>query len=132
MLSRHIITHGSVIMQCFVNKYFRGVWYNHLKSIKHESELIFLEFSWLELAMIVCFGVSWPFNLAKSIRSRSTKGKSLVFLVVIFTGYIFGIANKLIYSYDFVIYAYIFNLVVVGADITMYFINRRREKAGAA
>ena len=33
-----------------------------------------------ELLMIVCFGVSWPFNVAKSIRTRSAKGKSLIFL----------------------------------------------------
>ena len=25
----------------------------------------------LEAGMLVCFGISWPFNIAKSIRSRT-------------------------------------------------------------
>ena len=29
----------------------------------------------LETLMIVSFGISWPINLAKAYRSRSTKGK---------------------------------------------------------
>ena len=29
--------------------------------------------------MLFCFGFSWPFSIAKSIRTRSTKGKSLMF-----------------------------------------------------
>ena len=37
----------------------------------------------LEAVMIVLFGISWPFNLAKSIRSKTTNGKSLLFLVLI-------------------------------------------------
>ena len=84
--------------------------------------------SFLELGMIVCFGISWPFNLIKSIRSRSTRGKSLIFLVAIFTGYVLGILHKLIFSMDLVIIAYVFNLVMVGADLVVYFLNRRRER----
>jgi uncharacterized protein with PQ loop repeat len=88
--------------------------------------------SFLELGMIVCFGISWPFNLAKSIRSRSTKGKSLIFLIAIFVGYVLGILHKLINSRDPVIIAYAFNLLIVGADLVVYFINRRRERQSAA
>ena len=82
-----------------------------------------------ELGMLVCFGISWPFNLAKSIKSKSTKGKSLIFLVAIFVGYIFGIIHKLINSMDYVLAVYILNLLMVGADLCMYFINKKREKA---
>ena len=32
-----------------------------------------------EVIMLVCFGLSWPFNIAKSLRSRTAKGKSLWF-----------------------------------------------------
>ena len=31
----------------------------------------------LEAGMLVCFGISWPFNIAKSLRSRTAKGKSV-------------------------------------------------------
>ena len=50
----------------------------------------------LEVVMIVSFGVSWPLNVIKSYKSRSTKGKSLSFLCLIFFGYIAGIASKLL------------------------------------
>ena len=84
--------------------------------------------SFFELAMIVCFGLSWPFNVLKSIRTKSTVGKSLTFSLIIFAGYIFGIIHKLKYSRDFVLYAYLLNLIMVGADIVLYFVNLRRDR----
>lgn len=38
----------------------------------------------LEIVMIVSFGASWPLNVLKSYRARTTKGKSLAFLLLIF------------------------------------------------
>lgn len=35
----------------------------------------------LEVLMIVCFGVAWPINLYNSFKSKSTKGKNLLFRV---------------------------------------------------
>lgn len=78
--------------------------------------------------MIACFGISWPFNVIKSIRTKSTKGKSLVFLVAIFIGYIFGIINKLLTNPNYVLYAYVMNLMFVGADLALYLINHHRER----
>ena len=37
----------------------------------------------LEITMIVSFGASWPLNVMKSWKSRTTKGKSLPFLLLI-------------------------------------------------
>ena len=34
----------------------------------------------LEVVMIVSFGASWPLNVIKSYKARTTKGKSLAFL----------------------------------------------------
>ena len=48
----------------------------------------------LEIIMIVSFGASWPLNVIKSYKARTTKGKSLAFLCLIFFGYIAGIASK--------------------------------------
>lgn len=78
--------------------------------------------------MLVCFGISWPVNVMKSIRMKSAKGKSLAFLIAIFVGYIFGIIHKLIYSRDGVLYLYILNLIMVGMDLALYFVNRRRDR----
>lgn len=78
--------------------------------------------------MLVCFGISWPVNVMKSIQMKSAKGKSLAFLIAIFVGYIFGIIHKLIYSRDGVLYLYILNLIMVGMDLALYFVNRRRDR----
>ena len=50
----------------------------------------------LEIFMVVSFGLSWPLNVIKSYKARTTKGKSLPFLILIFFGYICGIASKLL------------------------------------
>ncbi|MBR4331962.1 MAG: hypothetical protein IKP72_04740 [Clostridia bacterium] len=84
--------------------------------------------SFFELGMIVCFGISWPISVLKSIRTKSTVGKSIAFSIIVFVGYILGIIHKLKYSRDFVLYAYLFNLTMVGTDIVIYFINYRRDK----
>ncbi len=50
----------------------------------------------LEILMIVSFGASWPMNVVKSYKSRTAKGKSLAFLLLILAGYIAGIISKLV------------------------------------
>ena len=50
----------------------------------------------LEVLMLVLFGLSWPFNIAKSWKAKTAKGKSLLFEVCILVGYICGIAGKFI------------------------------------
>jgi hypothetical protein len=82
----------------------------------------------LEFLMLCCFGASWPFSIAKSVRSRSTKGKSIMFMVLVEIGYIFGIAHKLLYSRNWVIWAYAALFILVGVDIALYFRNRRLER----
>ena len=90
----------------------------------------------LEIIMIVSFGASWPLNLMKSYKARTTKGKSLAFLLLIFFGYIAGIASKLVnesYMADFgnkwsVLCFYILNFLMVGADVWMYVRNYRLDK----
>lgn len=81
-----------------------------------------------ELIMLVCFGISWPFAALKSYRARSTKGKSLLFLIAIWIGYVSGILHKVLYSQDLVILVYIFNLTIVSLDLLLYVRNRRLEK----
>ena len=49
-----------------------------------------------EIIMLICFGMSWPISVYKSIRSKSTKGKSVVFIIAIIIGYISGIIGKIV------------------------------------
>ena len=89
----------------------------------------------LEIIMIVSFGASWPMNVIKSYKSRSTNGKSLAFLMLIFLGYIAGITSKFIneaYMASFsekwyVLFFYFLNLFMVGADLVLYFRNKKLE-----
>lgn len=90
----------------------------------------------LEILMIVSFGASWPLNVIKSYKARTTKGKSLPFLLLIFFGYIAGIASKLMneaYMAAFgekwyVLFFYCLNFVMVGLDLIMYARNRKLDK----
>ena len=90
----------------------------------------------LEILMILCFGASWPFNVAKSYRARTAKGKSLLFLILIEVGYIAGIAAKLtnpVYMAAFgekwyVLFFYVLNFTMVAADVVLYFRNKRLDK----
>lgn len=47
-----------------------------------------------ESGMLVCFGVSWPVAILKTWRSKRTEGKSMGFLVLVFIGYLSGVAAK--------------------------------------
>ncbi|MDC7225502.1 MAG: hypothetical protein PQJ61_01915 [Spirochaetales bacterium] len=88
-----------------------------------------MNLSIFEMLMLICFGAAWPLNIYKSIRSTSTKGKSLLFLYVIGIGYVCGILHKIYFNYDMVIFLYILNLLMVTFDIILYYRNRRIEKA---
>lgn len=90
----------------------------------------------LEILMIVSFGISWPLNVIKSYKSRTTKGKSLAFLLLIFFGYVAGISSKLV-NVDYmanidakwyVLFFYVLNFIMVGADLLMYVRNYRLDK----
>ncbi len=50
----------------------------------------------LEALTILSFGISWPISIRKSYISRTAKGKSLMFEVIIFIGYLIGLVRKFI------------------------------------
>ena len=82
-----------------------------------------------EIIMLICFGMSWPISVYKSIRSKSTKGKSVVFIIAIIIGYISGIIGKIVnHQLNYVVALYFINLIVVSIDLALYFVNAWREK----
>ncbi len=82
-----------------------------------------------EMLMIISFGIAWPTSIVKSIKSKTAKGKSLLFMSVVWAGYAFGIAAKLIDSnVTYVLVFYIINLCMVSVDIGLFFINRNRDR----
>ncbi len=90
-----------------------------------------------EIGMLVAFGCSWPFNIMKSLKSRTAKGKSVIFEYIVVFGYVIGLLGKLI-SYQrtgvwaYSIWFYFADIAMVATDIVLYYRNaaldRRREQ----
>lgn len=81
-----------------------------------------------EALMVVSFGISWPISIWKSIKSRTAKGKSFVFMLFILVGYAFGIISKLAAgALTYVFIFYVINFLMVSCDILLYIRNKRLD-----
>lgn len=83
--------------------------------------------------MLILFGCSWPVNIHKSIKSRTTLGKSLVFEILVVIGYLFGITAKIIIfrrtgELQTSFWFYLLDILLVTTDICLYFRNLRIDK----
>ena len=88
-----------------------------------------------EIGMLVAFGFSWPFNISKSWRSRTAKGKSVVFEFIVIFGYLVGLLGKYIsftrtgvWAYS--VWFYLADIAIVAIDIVLYFRNTALDRAG--
>ena len=81
-----------------------------------------------EATMLLCFGVSWPISIAKSLRTKIVSGKSPVFMAILCLGYMSGIAHKALYSLDWIMLLYAFNMLMIMTDLFLYFMYLPREK----
>ena len=83
----------------------------------------------LEAGMLICFGLSWPFNISKSLRSRTAKGKSVVFEILIIVGYLCGLTGKLLTGdVSYVVFFYIADILMVATDLVLTLHNRRLDR----
>lgn len=83
----------------------------------------------LEAVMLICFGISWPFSIVRSLKSRTAAGKSPVFLIFIIIGYVCGIAAKISGGEFFPVgILYVADMLMVITDLLIYFRNRRLDK----
>ena len=83
-----------------------------------------------ETLMIISFGISWPVNVSKALRSRSTKGKSIMFDYFILAGYICGLISKFMtHTFNLAFWFYFPNIIMVITDIIVYYRNRKLEAA---
>jgi hypothetical protein len=92
-----------------------------------------------ESIMLICFGFAWPVSIYKSIVSKKTAGKSLLFLFVLQIGYVAGVFFKLTEYWDNVkinpneivsinLYLYVLNFVMISIDELLFLRNRKIEK----
>ena len=90
-----------------------------------------------EIIMVICFGLSWPFNIIRSYKAKSTKGTSILFMSLIEIGYVAGIICKILIWISkgsltllqltaFIFYCINFTMVFIG--ILIYFRNKKIEK----
>lgn len=79
--------------------------------------------------MLICFGAAWPFSIFKSWRTGSNEGKSVLFLIVIFTGYVSGVIHKVHYNWDPVVFLYMLNGLMVAIDLALYYRNALSKEA---
>ena len=93
-----------------------------------------------EAVMVVSFGASWPFNVMKSFKARTAKGKSPLFLILILFGYVAGITAKFMnagYMAEFgkkwyILIFYFLNFIMVAIDFVLYLRNRALDKKAEA
>lgn len=90
-----------------------------------------------EIIMVVCFGASWPFNIIRAYKARTTKGTSILFMSLIEFGYVCGIFCKVFTLIDkhglsplgYIAFAfYIINLLMVLVGIIIYFRNKKFDQ----
>lgn len=81
-----------------------------------------------EFIMLLCFGLSWPISVYKSVKTKSTHGKSVFFIIAIIIGYVSGIIGKIVnHQLTYVLIIYCFNLLVVSLDLALFCIHKKNE-----
>ncbi len=73
----------------------------------------------LEAFMLLCWGASWPFSIAKSLQTRSVEGKSTLFLTLILCGYVAAITAQFIRGLSPIVLLYFLNASMVFTDLCL-------------
>jgi hypothetical protein len=89
-----------------------------------------------EAAMLICFGISWPVSIAKTLRTKTVAGKSPLFMGIVCFGYLCGLIHKTLHSFDWITALYALNMLMVAADLRLYYFylpgKSRKTTAGGA
>lgn len=81
-----------------------------------------------EVIMMVCFGSAWPASIYKSYTTRTARGKSIAFLLIVFIGYLAGILHKVFYNLDWVVSLYALNGLLILVDLVLSMRNRSLDR----
>ena len=81
--------------------------------------------------MLVAFGFSWPFAIARTYRTKRVDGKSPHFMFIVIFGYLCGIAAHLAEGLDdpklWLVAVYAVDIALVSTDLALYFRYSRRN-----
>ncbi|MBE6356328.1 MAG: hypothetical protein E7058_04345 [Lentisphaerae bacterium] len=85
--------------------------------------------------MLICFGVSWPPAIIKTLKVKNPKGKSFVFLSLVLIGYLSGIIGKAssqgigcLSNWVFWLYVLDFSMVATDYFFSMYYTIQRKKQ----
>jgi len=83
----------------------------------------------LEMIMVICFGISWPISIIKTLKMKCSTGKSPIFISCIVIGYICGIISKIVGdNITYVFWFYWLNLCMTSTDLGLLLYYRHKEK----
>ncbi len=71
------------------------------------------------MLMLLCFGASWPFSIYRIWKVKQCLGKSLVFVVIVLVGYSSGIIWRSVFEYNWRVFLYCLNAVMVSTDLAL-------------
>ena len=84
-----------------------------------------------EAIMMATFGASWPMQIIKTLRTKNPLGKSFSFLWLILSGYLAGIASKIVLGQFMkpVTILYVANAAMVATDLifSYYYLSLRKK-----
>lgn len=69
--------------------------------------------------MMLGFGLAWPFNISRSLRTKTAAGKSFLFMITIEFAYVCGMIHKILHNFDWVFWLYVLNFVMVLIDTVL-------------
>ena len=79
--------------------------------------------------MLVSFGLAWPANILNSIKVKSSRGRTPVFLFIVNAGYLFGLLAKFLgHNVNYVSFFYLLNMTMVSIDTYLYFRYRAMDR----
>lgn len=78
----------------------------------------------LEVLMLLCFGLAWPIANLRMLRRREAEGKGMAFTTIILCGYVAGAASKLLGGGAAALggplfWLYVLNLISVAANLCL-------------
>ena len=78
-----------------------------------------------EAVMMICFGWAWPVAIFKTLKIRKVHGQSVVFLFLVLSGYLSGLAAKFVRAGGglppWATVLYVINALMVAFAIVLYF-----------
>lgn len=83
----------------------------------------------LEFAMLLAFGCSWPFAIWRTLKAKRVDGKSPYFMSIVIFGYLCGISAHVVEGTKlWLCIVYLVDMGLVSTDLFLYFHYSRKNR----